>query len=377
MNSDQHSIHQYSVSDGEFPYLGSPSHNFKVPRWTHSVQKNDNLEITPTRGTMPEFSGFSQLNERCFAVGASSLSNSIGSGSPLSESGQWGSSSKGNLPPRHSISRRSFRSKPVYPLLFHNPLSGNEDSGLSMARGEHRSTPDYNKTSPTWPESDSSSELKFHQRFPDTSFRRQGFRWSNASSYDFGFEDGIRLSEGSSLENIRSLTNSDQKCVLCGRLLSHKSPWSSCRVIRNGDMPIAGVLPCSHVFHADCLEEITPKAQIHDPPCPVCSGTTTINESISHSEPLQMALRAAVHKKLERPSIYEDSPMGINLESYIDLKRNQSLSTPRRGSGLSIKNHLKKHFPFKGDLRKDHFAAKLWGRRGSASSSSMFRGNKK
>lgn len=50
MNSDQHSIHQYSVSDGEFPYLGSPSHNFKVPRWTHSVQKNDNLEITPTRG---------------------------------------------------------------------------------------------------------------------------------------------------------------------------------------------------------------------------------------------------------------------------------------------------------------------------------------
>lgn len=257
--------------------------------------------------------------QRCFAAGASSLSNSIGSGSPLSESGQWGSSSKGNLPPRHSLSRRSFRSKPVYPLLFHNPISGNEDSVLSMARGEHRSTPDYNKTSPTWPESDSSPELNFHQRFPDTSIRRQGFRWSNASSFDFGFEDGIRLSEGSCLENVRSLTDSDQKCGLCGILLSHKSP---CGFL--SDIPIAGVLSCSHVFHADCLEEITPKIQIHDPPCPLCSETT-----------------------------------------------------PRRGSGLSIKNHLKKHFPLKGDLRKDHFAAKLWGRRGSASSSSMLKGSKK
>ncbi|CAD6261048.1 unnamed protein product [Miscanthus lutarioriparius] len=60
------------------------------------------------------------------------------------------------------------------------------------------------------------------------------------------------------------------RCDLCERLVTKRSPWGSCRIVRTGDLPVAGVLPCSHVYHAECLEWTTPKGQKHDPPCPVC-----------------------------------------------------------------------------------------------------------
>ncbi|CAA0828654.1 RING/U-box superfamily protein [Striga hermonthica] len=55
------------------------------------------------------------------------------------------------------------------------------------------------------------------------------------------------------------------RCCLCGRLLSQRSPCGSRAIIHGGDAPVAGVLACRHVFHADCLDQTT-----HDPPCPVC-----------------------------------------------------------------------------------------------------------
>ncbi|XP_073109500.1 LOW QUALITY PROTEIN: uncharacterized protein [Elaeis guineensis] len=62
----------------------------------------------------------------------------------------------------------------------------------------------------------------------------------------------------------------DANCGLCERLLSQRSSWGSCCIVRGGDTPIAGVLSCWHVYHAECLECNTPKLQKHDPPCPLC-----------------------------------------------------------------------------------------------------------
>ncbi|GJN20570.1 hypothetical protein PR202_gb07962 [Eleusine coracana subsp. coracana] len=60
------------------------------------------------------------------------------------------------------------------------------------------------------------------------------------------------------------------RCDLCERLLTKRSPWGSRRIVRTGDLPVASVLPCCHVYHAECLERTAPKWQKHDPPCPVC-----------------------------------------------------------------------------------------------------------
>ncbi|CAI9761799.1 unnamed protein product [Fraxinus pennsylvanica] len=35
-------------------------------------------------------------------------------------------------------------------------------------------------------------------------------------------------------------------------------------------MPVTGIVLCSHAFHAECLDQITPKACKNDPPCPIC-----------------------------------------------------------------------------------------------------------
>ncbi|KAL2553255.1 uncharacterized protein Fot_06874 [Forsythia ovata] len=60
------------------------------------------------------------------------------------------------------------------------------------------------------------------------------------------------------------------RCGLCERFLSQISPWSSRRIVKSGDMPVAGVISCSHVFHAECLEQTTSKVCKNDPPCPIC-----------------------------------------------------------------------------------------------------------
>lgn len=80
--------------------------------------------------------------------------------------------------------------------------------------------------------------------------------------------DFSELEEGPNLP--AGISDGPIKCGLCDRCLSQRSPWGARRIIRTGDMPVAGVLSCCHVFHAECLDQITPKARKADPPCPVC-----------------------------------------------------------------------------------------------------------
>ncbi|XP_058107705.1 uncharacterized protein LOC131251171 [Magnolia sinica] len=201
---------------------------------------------------------------------------------------------------------------------------------------------------------------------PSTSSRREGL-------FD---GESIDMTENTDTENIRlPLYNSNdgQKCGLCGRHLRQRSPWSSYRIVRSGDMPIAGVLSCSHVFHAECLEETTPKTQIHDPPCPTClkiAGRAEASSSIS--EPLKEALKSA---DMDQGINIASDGMGNSSDRPSDhmesgLRRNRSLLMPRRGgTGSSlIKNHFKKHLSFKGKAGKELFGAKASRRTGSSSS---------
>ncbi|KAI3452855.1 hypothetical protein Pfo_009518 [Paulownia fortunei] len=88
----------------------------------------------------------------------------------------------------------------------------------------------------------------------------------------------------------RSHTPSDCfRCGLCERLLSQRSPWSSLGIVKSGDMPVAGVLSCCHVFHAECLEQTTAKAHRNDPPCPICAK---IEENYSQDQRAFSKLRS-------------------------------------------------------------------------------------
>ncbi|KAJ4753774.1 RING/U-box superfamily protein [Rhynchospora pubera] len=375
--------HHHSVSDGALSYMGSPADSLPPPRWTPSVQRFDLGEFsTPAGGARPETSSCPRSTERHFTG-----SNSIGSASPFSESSQWvpsapasASSSKHQppifFPQRSYLGRRSFMSKPVYPLVFRNPVSeaGSASSVIPEPSNAGRTTPsDDSHASPAWPDNLNSPDIKFHKALtelqkmeaspdPNSSFRRDGFRWSNASSYDFGYDgESIDIAtDHAGLDSQRysypnGVNNSlrYQKCGLCERMLWQKSPWSSTRIVRNGDMPIAGVLPCRHVYHADCLEETTPKGQIHDPPCPLCTrpGNIDGSGSVSFSEPLQVALRS--------------------------IRRSHSGTTGNAGVGMSgsliprersFRSRLKKQLSLRGKIGKDFFGAgRVFRRVGSSS----------
>lgn len=210
---------------------------------------------------------------------------------------------------------------------------------------------------------------------PGTS-RREGFRWSNVSSYGMGVDgDGIDVSGQVDLETLKPayFSADDQKCSLCGRLLWQKSPWSSHRIVRSGDMPVAGVLSCSHVFHAECLEQTTPNSQIHDPPCPLCSKAADQAEASSAvSEPLRMALRSACRNQGVNSADDASGNHGSEPSEQIEsgLRRNRSLLMSRRSGNSAIKNQIKKHFSFKGKSGKDPLGPKVFRRIGSSSSGS-------
>lgn len=328
--------------------------------------------------------------QRQYVASASVASCSYGSPSSLTESRPWESSGKQPSPlfaSRNFSSRRSFMSKPVYPLVIHNPVSDCETIGDADTCSTGRFTPGKDMTLPSnWPDISTNIEHKFHKTLtelpkmdtstdPSSSSRGEGFRWSSASSYDIGFDgENFDVSENIDVESLKSPNyhTSDQKCGVCAKLLWQKSPWGSNRIMRSGDLPIAGILPCSHVFHAECLEQVTPKPQVQDPPCPLCLKTIGLSEdSPPVSEPLMMALRSVRQRRGVMTSDAQDNSSIDEVFNYITDSTTRISSSSRsrqKGSHYLVTNQFKKHLSFKGKTAKDFLSTKVFRRSRSSSS---------
>ncbi|XP_042408447.1 uncharacterized protein LOC121997855 [Zingiber officinale] len=61
-----------------------------------------------------------------------------------------------------------------------------------------------------------------------------------------------------------------QECKICNDLVTKKSSWSFQREAPAKGPCVVAVLFCGHVYHAECLEKLTPETDAYDPPCPVC-----------------------------------------------------------------------------------------------------------
>ncbi|KAH9608468.1 hypothetical protein KSS87_019063 [Heliosperma pusillum] len=72
-------------------------------------------------------------------------------------------------------------------------------------------------------------------------------------------------------QNSRSASVDFSTCGICSKLLSEKSAWSSQKIVGGNELAVVSVLICGHVYHADCLETITPEINKYDPACPVCT----------------------------------------------------------------------------------------------------------
>lgn len=194
-------------------------------------------ETTARRDAVPGRLSFTPTMEE-----TSAIPDSAGSTSSRSDGSDYDPTPKAPYSShRHISNRRCFMSKPIHPLSF--PTRASRET--------------YFATTPSpFSEIEASITLTDSHGYSDIS-----------GSIDYG-----DISENFESENhIQSSAATETfKCGLCDRFLSQRSPWSSRRIVKSGDMPITGVLSCRHVFHADCLDQTTPKTRKNDPPCPLC-----------------------------------------------------------------------------------------------------------
>lgn len=135
-----------------------------------------------------------------------------------------------------------------------------------------------------------------------------------------------------------------QTCGICTKLLTERSSWSS------NELAVVSVLICGHVFHAECLESMTPEFNKYDPACPVC--TFGEKQALKMSEKAlksQMDLKA---RKIFRNRVV-DSDFSGNLALFDRqksgghggrrLKMSSSSSSMKSSSG---KPFLLRHFSF-------------------------------
>ncbi|EFH50139.1 hypothetical protein ARALYDRAFT_909836 [Arabidopsis lyrata subsp. lyrata] len=162
-----------------------------------------------------------------------------------------------------------------YPRVFCNPVSVCENPEPNHTQEDSSTNPDSSFITST----------RNHQVEEEVS--------PNSNSNDMLLD--VERPNDTEVENPRSEPGSmtQQRCGICKKLLSQKSPWSSYKILRSRDMPAAGVFPCHHVYHVECLDKVTPTAQTRDPSCPVCSNTIgTMEQPLIAPETLQMALRS-------------------------------------------------------------------------------------
>ncbi|KAI7758274.1 hypothetical protein M8C21_005422 [Ambrosia artemisiifolia] len=209
--------HRHSTSDGFGAFFSSPSELSPVQQWTPPTVQEISLDeyANSSKRVLAPLS-FSPTSE-----GLSAPHDGRGSISSNSDSSDYDPIAKSQSYQHNFTTRGCFMSKPVHPLAFPN-----------------------------------------NPRFQDPD--------DNNLHSEFEFSDVSEPVESEYLNRSNA-----HKCNLCERFLSQRSPWSSRQIIKSGDMPVIGVLSCRHVFHAECLDQTTPKTQNGDPPCPVCAKSET------------------------------------------------------------------------------------------------------
>ncbi|KAH9626174.1 hypothetical protein KSS87_017698, partial [Heliosperma pusillum] len=240
--------------------------------------------------------------------------NSRGSTSSRSDYSEFEHSGKLHLStPRNFPSRRSFMSKPIHPLSFPVEAPTLEPSpSVSVGHVEN----DY------------------------FTLQRDAHRLSSgSSSVDLAdiaerFESGFLGRSSNPCEG--------RKCGVCDRLLSHRSPWKS------GEMPVTGVLFCGHVFHAECLEQTTPKSHKSDPLCPICTKV-----ELENSPEKRIFLKT--HNSFPRLRAFS---AGGSSRSWGCVQVGDcvegALNAPHRSSMLLNRNKIKKYLSLKGNVGKDY-----------------------
>lgn len=223
------------------------------------------------------------------------------------------------------------------------------------------------------------------QTFSDlvASSKRDGFRWSDAEGPpEIGWVTARESMEGDSLPVERIKVNNLQgnypashlevnTCAICSRNLPH----TPVNMLSRSNVSVVAVLFCGHVYHAECLEQVTPEASKHDPSCPVCvESDDIVSERLAY--PAERAPRSkggflkafrsksqsSTKNKISKRVANDDILVPDFFSGEILLSGNDQLSNDnnsKQSSSVVGKYPLNKrlftrHFSLRGISRKEH-----------------------
>ncbi|GAV61545.1 hypothetical protein CFOL_v3_05072 [Cephalotus follicularis] len=157
-------------------------------------------------------------------------------------------------------------------------------------------------------------------------------RWS-LDSESFGFNRD-KLSR-SNTRFSTSLSDDIQTCGVCSKLLTEKLFLGSQKIIACSELSVVSVLTCGHVYHAECLENMTSEIDKYDPACPVC----TLGEKQAHKLS-EKALKAEIELKAKNGKKSRNRVV----DSGDSIVSNRLKGTVHEGKVPWEKTFLRRHF---------------------------------
>ncbi|CAF2064984.1 BnaCnng64660D [Brassica napus] len=160
-----------------------------------------------------------------------------------------------------------------------------------------------------------------------------------------------------------SVVVEQQNCGACSKLLTERSS------VANFELPIAAVLACGHVYHAECLETMTTEIEKYDPACPIC----TIGEK-RVAKITRKALKAEAEAKAKHYKRCKNRVVDSYGESECDEFMFQKTGK-REGKALKMEPSSSSKGPSKSFL-KWHFASlsSKWSNNRSSKDSALKKG---
>ncbi|KAG9142512.1 hypothetical protein Leryth_017018 [Lithospermum erythrorhizon] len=181
--------------------------------------------------------------------------------------------------------------------------------------------------------------------FPEFATSRRE-KWS-FDSESFGFvRDKFKISSGLSSG---SISFDLRTCGICTKLLSEKSSLGSQKIIATNELTVAAVLPCVHVYHAECLESMTSEVNKYDPLCPICTfgekQALKMSEKVLRAE-LDLRTKRASRSRIVDSDLSSDLLVIDRQKSSVPEGRGPKMSSSSSMKSSLVKPFLKRHFSF-------------------------------
>ncbi|WCJ40938.1 RING/U-box superfamily protein [Euphorbia peplus] len=141
-----------------------------------------------------------------------------------------------------------------------------------------------------------------------------------------------------------------QTCGVCSKLLTEKSLWSSQKLVMSNELSVVSVLICGHVYHAECLETLTPEISKYDPCCPVCTmgekQTRKLSQKAFKAELDLKAKNKRLRNRIVDSDLDVDSVVLDRMKSSTREGKGTKMASSSSMKSSSTKPFLKRHFSF-------------------------------